>query len=110
MIGLGLALPYAGFAALCLAMERHCQQVLGRHRLPPGQRRALQVVGWLLLVASPLPSIAWLGWGAGSVLWCGLLSAALLPLALLLAYAPRLLMPTAGLGLGLGLLAWLFGS
>ncbi|RYI99095.1 MAG: DUF3325 family protein, partial [Acetobacteraceae bacterium] len=31
----------------------------------------------------------------GSVLWCGLLSAALLPLALLLAYAPRLVVPTA---------------
>ena len=109
MIGLGLALPYAGFTALCLAMDRHRQQVL-RPRLPPGQRRALQAVGWLLLAASPLPPVAWLGWGAGSVLWCGLLSAALLPLALLLAYAPRLVVPTAGLGLGFGLLAGLFGS
>lgn len=109
MIGLGLALPYAGFAALCLAMERHRQQVL-RHRLAPGQRRALQVAGWLLVAVSPLPSVAWLGWGAGSVLWCGLLSAALLPLALLLAYAPRLVVPTAMAGLALGLLAWFFGS
>jgi len=99
MILLGLALPYAGFTALCLAMERHHEQVFGQRWIPPGRRRLLRIAGLLLLLASPLPCIAAAGWGVGSVLWCGLLTAAALPLVLLLPYAPRLAVALAPLGL-----------
>jgi len=104
MILLALALAYAGLAALCLAMERHHGQVFARRGPAPGRQRALRLLGWLLLALSPLPAIALRGAGEGTVLWCGLLTAALLPLALLLAYAPRLVAPMALL---LGLLAGL---
>ncbi|MCK8784097.1 DUF3325 domain-containing protein [Roseomonas sp. NAR14] len=86
---LSLALAYAGFTALCLAMERHHEQVFQARRVPPRRRRALRIAGWLLLAASPVPCILAEGWGYGTVLWCGVLTAAVLPLALLLPYAPR---------------------
>jgi hypothetical protein len=90
VILLGFAIPYAGFAALCLAMDRHHEQVLGRRRIAPGRRRALRLAGTLLLLASPLPCLVLAGWGGGSVLWCGMLTAAALLLTLALPYAPRL--------------------
>lgn len=87
---LGLALSYAGFTALCLAMERHHEQVFGQRRIPAGRRRMLRLAGTLLLLASPLPCVVIAGWGTGTVLWCGMLTAAALTLTLLLPYAPRL--------------------
>ncbi|MBL6080080.1 DUF3325 domain-containing protein [Belnapia sp. T18] len=107
MMMLGLALPYAGFTALCLAMERHHEQVLGRRQIPPGLRLVLRLAGWLLLLTSPLPCLALAGWGGGSVLWCGMLTAAALLLTLLLAYVPRL---AAGLALVLPTLGLLLAS
>lgn len=103
MIGLGFALSYAGFTGLCLAMERHHAQVSGRHRIPAQRRRLLRTGGAALLLASPLPCVAAAGWGAGTVLWCGLLTAAALLLALLLPYAPRLAVALASILPPLGL-------
>ncbi len=107
MILFGLALPYAGFTALCLAMERHHEQVFGQRRIAPRLRLLLRLAGWLLLLASPLPCIALAGWGGGSVLWCGMLTAAALLLTLSLPYAPRL---AAGLALALPVLGLLVAS
>ncbi|SDB74044.1 DUF3325 domain-containing protein [Belnapia rosea] len=107
MMLLALALPYAGFTALCLAMERHHEQVLGRRRIAPGLRRLLRLAGWLLLLASPLPCLALAGWGGGSVLWCGMLTAAALLLTLSLPYAPRL---AAALALALPALGLVLAS
>jgi hypothetical protein len=109
MIVLGIALPYAGFAALCLAMERHHEQVFGQRRVPKRRRHTLRVLGWLLLIASPAPCISVLSWGVGSVLWCGLLTAAVLPLTLLLAYAPRAAISLAPALMVLGALSALLG-
>jgi hypothetical protein len=90
VIGLGFALAYLGFSALCLAMERHHEQVFRSRRIPPWRRRVLSGGGWVLLAASVLPVVHTLGWGAGLVLWTGILTATAMPLAMLLAYAPRL--------------------
>jgi hypothetical protein len=108
MMLLGLALPYAGFTALCLAMERHHEHVFGRRRIPSLRRRVLQITGWLLLAVSLVPCFAVAGWGVGGVLWCGLLTAAALPLAILLAFRPRAVIPLALVSLPLGLLASAF--
>ncbi|WP_207538323.1 DUF3325 domain-containing protein [Sabulicella rubraurantiaca] len=108
MLPLGFVSAFAGFAALCLAMERHHGDALGTRRIPARRALVLRVAGWLLLALSlPLCASGW-GWGMGVVAWCGTLSAAALPLVLLLSYAPRLitwlalaLPPLAGLSLAL---------
>lgn len=86
-----ICLAYAGFAALCLAMERHHGEVFGIRRIPPRRRLALRLVGWLLLAASFPACIAGWGWAFGSVVWCGVLTAAALPIVLLLPYRPRMM-------------------
>ena len=93
MTGLGFAslsfaLAYAGFTGLCLAMERHHEQVFGVRRIPRLRRLGLAGGGWLLLAGSLLLLTAQ-GAGAGITLWLGLLTAAALALALLRSYAPR---------------------
>ncbi|RSZ55267.1 DUF3325 domain-containing protein [Massilia atriviolacea] len=85
---LALALAYAGMALLCLAMDRHHQQVWGREP-SRRQRLGLQGGGSVLLALALLPCVA--AWSAtvGVVLWLGFLSAGVLPLVFLLPYAPR---------------------
>lgn len=103
-----LALAYAGFTALCLAMERHHEEVFRSRRIPPNRRLVLRVAGWGLLTASFPACIAYWGWVIGPVAWCGLLTAAALPLALLLPYAPRIaagFAPVAPILAGLAALA-----
>lgn len=84
-----IALAYAGFAALCLAMERHHGEVFGTRRIPPRRSIALRLSGWALLAVSFPTCIADWGWAFGSVAWCGVLTAAALPIVLLLPYRPR---------------------
>lgn len=86
---LAIALAYAGFAALCLAMERHHGEVFGTRRIPPRRRAVLRPAGWALLAASFPVCIAGWGWTLGPVAWCGALTAAALPIVLLLPYRPR---------------------
>jgi hypothetical protein len=89
VIVLGFALAYAGFTGLCLAMERHYEQVFRSRKIPPLRRKLFVWGGWLLLAASLLPVVHALGWALGSVFWFGILNATALPLAMLLCYAPR---------------------
>lgn len=85
---LSLALSYAALVGLCLGMERHCIQVLGRGR-PAAWRRGLRIFGWVALAASFFyAGRAW-GWAVGPVAWCGQLSLLALLLAFLLPYRPR---------------------
>lgn len=86
---LAICLAYAGFAALCLAMERHHREVFGSRRIPPRRRLALRLAGWVLLAASFPACVAGWGWAFGPVAWCGVLTAAALPVVLLLPYRPR---------------------
>jgi len=94
---IGFAFAHAGFVALCLAMQRHHEQVLGHRRIPPGRQGMLAGGGWLLLAASLAPPVLDSGWGLGLVVWTGLLTAAALPVVLMLTYRPRWVMATATL-------------
>ena len=86
-----LGLSYAGMASLSLAMDRHHGQVWGRDAAPH-VRRALQLAGALLLALAIWPCVA--GWSAsvGVVAWLGFIGVGALLVALLLPYAPRLLL------------------
>ncbi|MGK5020123.1 DUF3325 domain-containing protein [Janthinobacterium sp. LB2P10] len=86
-----LGLSYAGMASLSLAMDRHHGQVWGRDAAPK-VRRVLQLTGALLLALAIWPCVA--GWSAtvGLVAWLGCIGAGALLVALLLPYAPRLLL------------------
>jgi hypothetical protein len=87
-------LNYAGFSLLCLAMERHAQDLLKR-RLSSNSRRLLRVLGWSALglsLASVWPmqrSVAWVEWTAG-LMASGVLLVWLIP------YRPRLALGLAG--------------
>lgn len=86
-----LGLSYAGMASLSLAMDRHHGQVWGRDAAPH-VRRALQLAGTVLLALAIWPCVA--GWSAsvGVVAWLGFIGVGALLVALLLPYAPRLLL------------------
>jgi hypothetical protein len=102
------ALCYAGLSSLCLAMNRHHQQVL-KHA--PSKRRTggLRLAGWALLVLSLIGCMA--GWGAsvGAVVWFGVLAAAALAIVVLLPYAPNAVVGStiSAAAVGLLVLAWL---
>ncbi|WP_060508631.1 DUF3325 domain-containing protein [Pseudomonas sp. NBRC 111124] len=100
---------FAGFAALCLAMEKHFSDLLKR-KPGPAQLRALRVGGWLLLILSLVLSIQWRGWAHGLVEWVALLMAGVTLWVFGLPYMPRALLGLAAISLVLGpLLAVLAG-
>ncbi len=89
-------LCYSGFAALCLGMERHYRDLVGR---PPQARvsLALRLVGGMLLAAG-----LWLavvldhGWSMGLVHGCAALMASVMLWVFMLPYRPRLAVGLAG--------------
>lgn len=85
---LGLASSYAGMAGLCLAMDRHHDQVWGRDASPL-LRRLLRIAGTVLLAGGFFLCLGAWGGAIGPVVWVGFLSAGALSLVLLLPYAPR---------------------
>lgn len=95
---LALLLCYAGFTALCLAMDRHHVELLGR-KASPRRRQGLRLGGWLLLALSLWPAVAVPEWGLGLVQWCAMLMLSGALLVLLLPYRPRLVLSLAGVSL-----------
>ena len=94
-----IALAYAGFTALSLAMDRHHADVYGRGKEPSPRAR-----GAAGLALSLLACVERQGWNMGPILWCGAMTlGALLLSGLLLPYAPRwavrLAMVSAPIGL-----------
>ena len=89
MITLALALGLAGFAALAVAMDKHHAQVFPGRVPTHGQRVACRTGGALLLLASAAACMRDHGIGVGLVLWCGVLTAAGLAVAGLLALRLR---------------------
>ena len=85
---LAVALAYAGFAGLCLAMQRHHWQVWSRQPSRTA-RVGLRLAGWLCLASSVAPCIVAWGTAIGIVAWFAMLTAAGLGLAFLLPFAPR---------------------
>lgn len=95
---LALLLCYGGFTLLCLSMDRHHSDLLGRK--PSARRRqALRLSGWVLLALSLWAAVAATGWSLGLVQWCAVLMLSALLLVLLMPYQPRLALFLAGLGL-----------
>lgn len=93
-----LALAYAGFAMLAAAMHRH-QRDLWRQPIGDPARYLLRAAGTAGLLVSFAASIHVSGWSVGPVLWVGLLTAAALPVALVLTVRPRLILWTGLLSL-----------
>lgn len=90
-------LCYLGFTALCLAMDRHHQDLLGQ-KLGPRRRRRLRLVAAVVLAAALGLLVSTSGWALGLVRGLGLAMASAGLLVVLLPYRPRL-------ALGLALLA-----
>jgi len=106
MSAAAFCLAYAGFSALCLAMDRHHEDVFDR-ALPRGRRLWLRALGWLGLVLSLAACATAWGWSYGIVEWVGILSLAGLLLIWLLAYRPRAALAAAGAcAAAAPLLAW----
>lgn len=103
MLAAGL-LSYAGFSALCLAMERHHQDLLG-HKPSSQRRMQWRVAGWVLLAVSLWVCVATSGWSMGLVRWTAVLMGSAVLLVWLLPYQPRWALALAGAGLLLGPLA-----
>ena len=95
---LACLLCYGAFTALCLSMDRHHADLLGR-KLSPRLRPWLKLAGWLLLALSLWAAVSSTGWGLGLVEWCAVLMLSALLLVLLLPYRPRLALLLAGVGL-----------
>lgn len=95
---LDLLLCYGGFTALCLSMDRHHGELLGRK--PSARRRqGMRIGGWLLLALSLWAAVSAAGWGVGLVQWFAVLMLSALLLVLLLPYRPRLALALAGVSL-----------
>lgn len=95
---LALLLCYGGFTALCLSMDRHHAELLGRK--PSARRRqGMKLSGWLLLALSLWAAVSSTGWGLGLVEWFAVLMFSALVLVLLMPYRPRLALVLAGLSL-----------
>lgn len=85
---------FAGLAALCLAMEKHFVELLGRK--PQGrQLRTLRVAGWGLLLLALSLALHWRGVADGLVQWSAVLMAGLTLWVFGLPYQPRLLLGLA---------------
>ena len=90
MIGiLGIPVTWLGFAFLCLAMDRHQRDLLGRRLSATGSHR-LRLAGFAMIALALILSIAALGPAYGAVLWFGLLTIGAMPIvALVSAYFVR---------------------
>lgn len=93
---LALLLCYGGFTALCLSMDRHHVELLGR-KSSARRRHTMKLAGWLLLAVSLWAAVSKTSWGLGLVEWFAVLMLSGLTLVLLMPYRPRLALSLAGL-------------
>ncbi|OZI71548.1 DUF3325 domain-containing protein [Bordetella genomosp. 12] len=100
-----LALVFAGFACLALAMDRHHEQATGLDT--PALRRALLRLNALALGAAAL-AVCLQSWGSvvAILVWLGLLSCGAILVTLTLSYLPRRL-PLIALAAAMAALALL---
>ncbi|CAK9887558.1 MULTISPECIES: DUF3325 domain-containing protein [Pseudomonas] len=85
---------FAGFAALCLAMEKHYKDLLG-HKPSSARLKALRVAGWVLLALALLLAVRHSGWAMGLVELFAVMMAGVTLWVFLLPYQPRLLLGLA---------------
>jgi len=100
MFGIAL-IAFAGFAALCLAMSKHFETLLGRTP-GPGQPQLLRVTGWLMLLVSLVLAVQSRGWAHGLVEWTAVVMAGVTLWVFALPYLPRLLVGMAAVSAVLG--------
>ncbi|WP_434772516.1 DUF3325 domain-containing protein [Pseudomonas entomophila] len=100
MLGVAM-LAFAGLAALCLAMDKHANDLLKR-KPTRAQSRLVRVAGWGLLLVSLLLAVQGQGWGHGLVQWVAVSMAGLLVWVFGLPYQPRMLLGLAAVSLVLG--------
>lgn len=96
MITLTLLLCLLGMVCLCLAMPKHSEAAAGR-KPSAGQGRALQLIGWALLLLALWPAVRTAGPSVGIALWALALTPAAVLSLLLLSYRPRWLSPVLSL-------------
>ncbi|WP_175652095.1 DUF3325 domain-containing protein [Pseudomonas sp. Marseille-P9899] len=89
---------FAGSAALCLAMEKHFSDLLGR-KPTPRQLKGLRVAGWLLMALALAAAVHHSGWAMGLVELSGVLMAGLCLWVFALPYRPRWLLGLAAASL-----------
>lgn len=90
---LAFLLSYGGLFALCLAMPKHYQTMVGKKPLLRNPvLLTIKIVGWLILGLSFGVSIAAAGWSFGPVQWVGYLAIGGLALIFGLPYVPRLVL------------------
>lgn len=95
---LACLLCYGGFTALCLSMDRHHAELLGR-KASLVVRRRLQWAGWSLLGVSLWAAVSGAGWAFGLVQWFAVLMLSALLLVMLMPYRPRMALSLAALSL-----------
>lgn len=100
MLGVAL-IGFAGFVGLCLAMEKHFNELLGR-KPTASQLRSLRLGGWALLLLSLVLAVQLRGWAFGLVEWTAVLMAGVTLWVFALPYQPRLLLGAAAASLVLG--------
>ena len=110
MIGIGFALIYIAFTALCLSMDRHHQTIFKEnHKFL--KRTTLRIAGWAVLVVSLWATVKLSEpYETGVVTWFGLLTVGGLALVFLLAYRPKIVLSAgiAAIALALGGIVILF--
>lgn len=95
---LALLLSFTGFAALCLAMDRHQEPVLGRV-LTGMPNHGLRAVGAVMLVLALTACLAGQAQSIAVAVWLGLMTFAAFAVAAMLSYFPRALLPASGMAL-----------
>ncbi len=90
-------LSYLSCLGLCMAMQRHFQQLWPQKKLSPPLARLFSTSGWLLLLGAIILAAQFEGIAVGLVFSAGLFSAAAFMLILLLNFAARAALITAAL-------------
>ena len=83
-----LALAYAAFTTLAVAMPRHYRQAWGREP-DTAFTVAMRLAGWALIAETFTACVLHWGWGVGVAAGFGFLSAGALAIAFTLPYRPR---------------------
>ena len=86
---LTFTLTYAGCTSLCLAMNRHFQQLWPNQKASQKTILILRLLGWFLLATAFAYFVKIQGVAVALVCLCGFVSAAAFTLILLLSYLPR---------------------
>lgn len=84
-----MCLSFTAMVLFCLAMEKHREQVIDIE-LPQFLSRAFRPLAWLLVMVTFYISGELYGWSIGPAVFFGALTAALLPLILLLTYQAKI--------------------